>query len=232
MTLEIKSLYVEVDGVAIVTDVSLSVAPGGMTAILGANGAGKSELVLGIAGVLSVPSGSVVVAGKELAGSAPEIVRQSGVAVVPEGHQVLSRLTVRDNLRAAGSIFGNMDQDVSKVLELFPELEPLLDQEAGTLSGGQQQMVALGHALMADPKYLVLDEMSLGLAPVIVSRLMNAIAELRQRGVGVLLIEQFTELALKNADYAVVMRQGALSYEGSPADLQSDEALLRKAYFG
>ncbi len=232
MALTVQSLTIENDGKTLVSEVSLSVAAGRMTAILGANGAGKSELVLGIAGMLPASAGRVLVDGTDITNKTPEIIRRAGVAVVPEGHQVLSHLSVKDNLRAAGSIFGNMEEGQQKVLHIFPELEVLQDQTAGTLSGGQQQMVALGHALMARPKYLILDEMSLGLAPVVVNRLMTAIRQLCDDGVGVLLIEQFTDLALQNADFLTVLRQGSVAFTGAPADIRRDDSILQSAYFG
>lgn len=232
MSLDIKNLSVLNEGKPVVTDVNLSVAPGEVTAILGANGAGKSELVLAVAGVLPVVGGSVSVDGDEITNKGPDVIRRAGVAVVPEGHHVLTRLSVNDNLRAAGSMLTNgMDQALADTYQLFPELAERKDQIAGTLSGGQQQMVTLGHALMSRPKYILIDEMSLGLAPLIVKRLMGVVQDLKAQGVGIILIEQFTDLALEISDHAIVLRGGKQHFNGLPKTLKQQPELLDAAYF-
>ncbi|MCC2109455.1 MAG: ABC transporter ATP-binding protein [Hyphomicrobiales bacterium] len=233
MTLSIENLTVLERGRAVVSDATLSVAPGKVTAVLGANGAGKSELVLAVAGMKPVTSGSVRLDGRELTGLPPDVIRGSGVAAVPEGHRVLTRLSVDDNLRAAGSLLAARDVEdaLASTYVLFPELADRKKQIAGTMSGGQQQMLAIGHALMCRPRYLLIDEMSLGLAPLIVKRLVLAIRELVARGVGVILVEQFIEVALSLADDAVVMRGGEVRYSGPAETLKNDHAVLDRAYF-
>lgn len=234
MTLEIKNLTVMNGSRAAVSDVSLSVAPGAVTAVIGANGAGKSELVLGICGMLSLAKGNVAIGGHDVTGKGPDIIRRSGIAAVPEGHVVFSRLSVDDNLRAAGAqlSLSELAEALEDTYAIFPELAERKTQLAGTMSGGQQQMVAIGHALMARPKFMLIDEMSLGLAPLIVRRLMDVVTNLKARGVGILLIEQFTELALGVADNALVLRNGKTRYNGPAAKLRENPELLDAAYFG
>lgn len=233
MALRIENLTVQQGGRAVVSGASLSVEPGKVTAVLGANGAGKSELALAVGGMLPVASGSVSVDDVALTGRAPNAVRAAGVAVVPEGHRVLTRLTVDDNLRAAGSLLtpDEVEETLGRTYALFPELAERKRQLAGTMSGGQQQMLAIGHAMMCRPRYLVIDEMSLGLAPLIVKRLVAAIDELVAAGSGIILVEQFTEVALSIADDAVVMRSGEVRYSGSAQSLKEDPSLLDRAYF-
>jgi branched-chain amino acid transport system ATP-binding protein len=216
----------------VVRGVDLDLAPGQVTALLGANGAGKSSFVLALAGVLRPAAGTVVIGSTQLAGKPPHVVRASGVAAVPEGHRVLTGLTVRENLEAAGSMLGRSDlrESVSEALELFPELETRLGQRAGTLSGGQQQMVALAQALVSRPRFLLADELSLGLAPLVVKRLAAAVARIAEMGTGVLLIEQFTAVALKLSTNAYLMERGEFRWSGTAADLQAQPELLHAAY--
>lgn len=232
MTLSVRGLVVSDGRRDVVAGVDLDIRPGSVTAVIGANGAGKSELVLALAGVLPVRSGSVTLDGAALP-AGPEAIRRAGVAAIPEGHRVLTRLSVEDNLRAAGSLLpDDLAGRLEETLAVFPELAERRGQLAGTLSGGQQQMVALAHALMCRPRYLLIDEMSLGLAPLVVKRLLGVVATLRDRGTGILLIEQFTDLALGMADDAVVLRSGRMRYNGSAQRLAGDAGLLHQAYFG
>lgn len=233
MSLSIMDLTIAPQGKTLVQGVSLSVSPGRILAILGANGAGKSELVSAIAGMLPVAKGTVMLAGKNLTNAAPNVIRQAGVAAVPEGHRVLTALTVDENLRAAGTVRpDDIEDNLSKTYARFPELAERKTQFAGTLSGGQQQMVAIGHALMAAPQYLIIDEMSLGLAPLIVKRLLDVVCALRDDGTGIILIEQFVDLALEIAEDAVVLRGGSVQYSGPARNLKADRTLLDNAYFG
>lgn len=230
--LEIKGLSVAVDGKTVVDGVSLTVRPGQVTALLGANGAGKSELVLAVAGLLPVAKGSVTVDGTPVTGAKPDRIRAAGVAAVPEGHQVLTQLTVAENLAVAGSLLSPSEADaaLAEVFAIFPELAERKQQLAGTLSGGQQQMVAIGHALMARPRFILIDEMSLGLAPLIVKRLTQVVAALAAKGMGVLLVEQFVEVALSLSSEVIVLRKGAVRLSSDPAELRADPTLLTAAY--
>lgn len=233
MSFDVTGLTVSDGPRKMVEGISFTLDPGTVTAVLGANGAGKSELVLGLAGMLPVTAGAVVADGTDLAGKGPDVIRTAGVAAVPEGHRVFTQLSVDDNLRAAGSgLDGDLDAALADTYAVFPELAERKAQSAGTMSGGQQQMLALGHALMCRPRYLLVDEMSLGLAPLVVKRLMDVVRELKARGVGILLIEQFTDLALGVADQALVLRGGKARYAGSPQALIDDKSLLDAAYFG
>ena len=233
MTLQVRSLSAGKDGRSVVSGIDLDIEPGEVTAVIGANGAGKSELVLALAGVLPLVSGDMWLDGRHYNGQTPEAIRRAGVAAVPEGHRVLTALSVEDNLRVAGTLLKQGAADrLRKTYGLFPELAERKQQLGGTLSGGQQQMLALGQALMAAPKYLLVDEMSLGLAPVVVKRLLGVIGELKATGTGILLIEQFTDLALGIAETAVVLRGGKIRYRGPAGYLASDKALLHNAYFG
>jgi len=233
MTLEVSNLQVKSGARRVVDGVSLRIVPGQVTAVLGANGAGKSELVLALAGMMPVAGGTVAMDGVDLTGKDPATIRRAGVAAVPEGHRVLTRLSVDDNLRAAGSLLPEgLEETLADTYALFPELAERKGQLAGTMSGGQQQMLALGHAMMCRPRVLLIDEMSLGLAPLVVKRLMGFVAGLKARGVGVLLIEPFTDLALGLSEEAVVLRGGKPRYAGPARALIDDSALLDAAYFG
>jgi len=233
VTLHVRGLSAGADGRTVITGIDLDVAPGTVTAVIGANGAGKSELVLALAGMLPIIAGEVLLDGKKLNGLGPEAIRRAGVAAVPEGHRVLTLLSVEDNLRVAGTLLQKgAAANLDKTYGLFPELAGRKQQLAGKLSGGQQQMLALGQALMAAPRYLLVDEMSLGLAPVIVKRLIGVIGELKASGTGILLIEQFTDLALGVAENAIVLRGGKMRYSGPAKALAGDKALLHNAYFG
>lgn len=233
MTLQVQGVRVGTGARKLVDGVSFTLEPGQVTAVLGANGAGKSELVLALAGMMPMAAGSVTVDGADVTGRDPATIRRAGLAAVPEGHRVLTRLTVDDNLRAAGAVLpGGLEAALAETYAVFPELAERKGQLAGTMSGGQQQMLALGHALMCRPRYLLIDEMSLGLAPLVVKRLMGVVRALKAQGVGVLLIEQFTDLALGVSENAIVLRGGVARYAGPAAALREDPALLDAAYFG
>jgi branched-chain amino acid transport system ATP-binding protein len=233
MSLEVSGLRVEAGSRVMIDALSFTLAPGRVVAVLGANGAGKSELVMALAGMLRPVAGSVVLEGKDITGAHPAVIRRAGLAAVPEGHRILTQLTVDDNLRAAGSILPRgVNEALDETYHLFPELAERRDQIAGTMSGGQQQMLALGHAMMARPRYLLIDEMSLGLAPVVVKRLMGFVADLAARGTAVLLIEQFADLALSIAHDAIVLRGGRERYAGPASGLRGNAARLNEAYFG
>lgn len=232
--LKVSNVTIKSNTRTVIEDVSLELAQGEIVALLGPNGAGKSELVLGIAGVMPLASGAVAVDDVFVNGAGIQAIRAAGVAAVPEGHQVLGGLSVIDNLRAAAPNLSAQERDaeVEQALAIFPELVALREQAAGSLSGGQQQMVAIAQALVSRPRFLLIDEMSLGLAPVIIDRLIGVIRDLRARGIGILLIEQFTQLALDVADRCYVLSQGALKFSGEPAQLKLDTSILEKAYLG
>lgn len=233
MVLEVTDLDVSAGSRKLVTGVSFRIEPGTVTAVLGANGAGKSELVLALAGMMPITAGRFTLDGQDLAGKGPDKIRKAGVAAVPEGHRVLTRLSVDDNLRAAGSVLDiGIIETLADTYALFPELAERKTQIAGTMSGGQQQMLSLGHAMMCRPRFLLIDEMSLGLAPLVVKRLIGFVAGLKERGVGVLLIEQFTSLALSVSEDALVLRSGKVRFAGPASALRDDPALLDAAYFG
>jgi branched-chain amino acid transport system ATP-binding protein len=230
--LHVTDLVVHRGGRPVLHGVSLELRPGEITCLLGANGAGKSTLVTTMAGALPATRGSVALEGVELLGKAPEEVRRQGVAMVPEGHPVLSNLSVLDNLRAAGLMHRRADaeREVASALQLFPELIERRGIAAHFLSGGQKQMVAIAQALIARPRYLLVDELSFGLAPAIVTRLGETIAGIAAGGVGILLIEQFTTLALSLSSRAYVMERGEIAFAGSPDELRRNPAILHGAY--
>ncbi|WP_420567141.1 ABC transporter ATP-binding protein [Thalassovita sp.] len=233
MALELKKLSVVQDGRTLVDQIDLHLAPGSVTAVLGANGAGKSELVLAMAGMMAVSGGQMTLDGADLTGKGPDVIRAAGIAAVPEGHRVLTKLSVDDNLRAAGSLLPDgLEETLAETYSFFPELAERKKQIAGSMSGGQQQMLALGHAMMSRPRFLLVDEMSLGLAPLVVKRLMSFVTDLKTRGVGILLIEQFTDLALSVSEEALVLRGGQVRYSGRAENLIKDPELLDQAYFG
>lgn len=233
MSLVVTDLSVGTGARKLVQSVSFTLEPGTVTAVLGANGAGKSELVQALAGMMPIASGTVTLDAADLSGKSPALIRRAGIAAVPEGHRILTRLSVDDNLRAAGSILDTgLEATLEETYSLFPELAERKGQIAGTMSGGQQQMLALGHAMMCRPKYLLIDEMSLGLAPLVVKRLMGFVEGLKAQGTGVLLIEQFTELALGIAETAIVLRGGIPRYAGPAETLRNTPAALDAAYFG
>jgi branched-chain amino acid transport system ATP-binding protein len=230
--LEVQGLNVARSGKAVLHDVDLTIMPGKITALLGANGAGKSSLVLTMAGVLPATSGTIALDGRSIVGLRPEAVRASGVAAVPEGHQVLNDLSVEDNLKVAGSHLtrAQLRSALDVALDTFPELRERLQARSGNLSGGQQQMVALAQAIIARPRYLLADELSFGLAPVVVARLVPVLERLAAQGIGVLLIEQFTHIALKIAHKAYVMERGRICFAGEPRELVSNPEILHGAY--
>ncbi|MBR1217722.1 ABC transporter ATP-binding protein [Bradyrhizobium sp. U87765 SZCCT0131] len=229
---EIRDLVVHRAGKAVLHGVSLDIAPGEVTALVGANGAGKSSLVGAIAGALPVTTGHIIFDGQRIDGRPPDTVRRAGIAVVPEGHRILASLTVRDNLRAAGSMHTTaiLADEIERALALFPELKARLDIAGGALSGGQKQMVSMSQALIARPRFLLIDELSLGLAPAIVKRLAETLPRITAGGTGILLIEQFTTLALSLSRQAYVLERGRIVFSGSAATLQDNPDILHSAY--
>ena len=210
--------------------VSLEVGKGEVVSLLGANGAGKSTTLKTISGVVRAGRGEVRFGGQDITSAAPGAIVKLGVVHCPEGRQVFPDLTVRENLQMGAYARGSRKR-VDKVLETFPALRDRVHQPAGTLSGGEQQMLAIGRALMAEPRLLLLDEPSLGLAPLIVEWIFQIIAGFRDEGVSVLLVEQNAALALGVADRAYVLSHGEVRHSGSAEAVKGSEA-LRKAYLG
>jgi branched-chain amino acid transport system ATP-binding protein len=231
-TLALSDVRVERGGREVVRGVSLRAPSGEITALLGPNGAGKSSLVLAIAGVIPLSSGEIKAGDETISGRRPELVRRAGVATVPEGHRILGKLTVTDNLRVATGRLprGEREAALERVQELFPQLRKLGDRFAGTLSGGEQQMLALAQGMLERPRFLIIDELSLGLAPAIVKRLVPAIERIAAEGIGVLLIEQFTSLALGVASTAHVLVRGSVRLSESAVELRDDSQRLEAAY--
>jgi branched-chain amino acid transport system ATP-binding protein len=231
-SLVLDGICVERGGRRVVRDVTITVPAGQVTALLGPNGAGKSSLVLAIGGVLRPRPGSVSLDGLELSGKRPEKIRAAGVAIVPEGRRLLPDLTVDDNIRVATYALSAPAAAAgrARALELFPALEKRLNLPARSLSGGEQQMVVLAQALVSQPKYLLIDELSLGLAPVVVNRLIPVIRAVADSGIGVLLIEQFATVALGLATGAYVMEGGVIRYAGTAGELHDKPDLLHSAY--
>jgi branched-chain amino acid transport system ATP-binding protein len=231
-TLKIENLTVVLAHRSVVRDVSLEVPPAAITALLGPNGAGKSTLVLTVGGVLKPAAGSVRLGERDLTRQSPEKVRAAGVAIVPEGRKLLSELTVEENLRVATYTQPRNEATASidGTLELFPELKKRWQLTARSLSGGEQQMLVLAQALSSKPTTLLVDELSLGLAPAVVKRLVPRLEAVAQTGVGVLLIEQFANIALHYASAAYVIEGGRIRYSGDAATLREHPEMLASAY--
>ena len=213
--------------------VSLEVPEGSSVTVLGANGAGKSSLIGVISGLRAATRGTVTLEGREIQNIPPYVIARLGLATVPEGRRTFVDMTVSDNLMMGAFLprgRKSLTQTMDEVLTLFPVLKNRMTQRAGTLSGGEQQMLAIGRALMSRPSILILDELSLGLAPVIVQEIYRVLAELRNR-VTMLLVEQSVEMALKNSTYAYILETGRIVREGPSAELLRDPA-IKEAYLG
>jgi branched-chain amino acid transport system ATP-binding protein len=212
--------------------VSLTVAEGEIVAVLGANGAGKTTTLRAISGTVR-RSGTIRFAGKSIGGRAPEAVARLGIAHVPEGRGTFSELSVRDNLRLGGYTRrrGEVKAGLERVFALFPRLAERRAQQAGTLSGGEQQMLALGRALMARPRLLLLDEPSLGLAPLLVREIFGALARMNEAGTTVVVVEQNASIALAAASRAYVLETGRVVLGGDAAELRANES-VRRSYLG
>jgi branched-chain amino acid transport system ATP-binding protein len=232
--LKVRGVHVARGGKPVVHGVDLDVRPGEIVALLGPNGAGKSSTVLALAGAIPRAAGSVWLGDTLLDGLSADGVRRAGLAIVPEGHQVLGALSVRDNLLVAALSLPRREVDAAlqRVLAILPELGERLEQPARSLSGGQKQMVCVAQALIVSPSILVIDELSLGLAPLVVHRLADVVRACADRGVGVLLIEQFTTLALKIASRACVLQRGRTAWAGESQVLRERPEILHGSYLG
>ena len=231
--LEVKDLVVRYGGITAVDGVSLRVEEHETVALIGANGAGKSTVLNTISGLLHPRSGSIVFNGKDLKGVAPHKIVQRGLAQCPEGRRIFLQMTVEDNLEMGGFTQpgASVAPEMEDVYRRFPRLQERRKQVAGTLSGGEQQMLAMGRALMSKPKLLMLDEPSMGLAPILVEQIFDIIKELHAAGTTILLVEQNAQAALSVADRAYVLETGAISLSGTGKELMASDQ-VRKAYLG
>ena len=235
MTLKIKELSVSHGAIPALQEISFEVPDGKIVAVIGANGAGKTTLLRTISGLMKPTSGSISWNSQELSGNRPEEIVRSGIAHVSEGKSVIPELTVKENL-LLGSLWRKNREETSSTLanvyKLFPRIEERLSQRADTLSGGERQMLAIGRAMMSKPKLLLLDEPSLGLAPLVVEQIFQTISLLsKEMGLSVVLVEQNAMGALETADFGVVLNLGSLVTQGIASDLLNDSA-VRAAYLG
>ena len=232
--LKIKDLHVSYGGIRALRGVDLEVPDGKIVTLIGANGAGKSTMLPTISGLVKADSGSITYNDKELLGMPINKVLEEGIAQVPEGRRVFPDMTVLENLKIGAYLRkdkAEIEKDIQWVYSLFPRLEERSWQLAGTLSGGEQQMLAVGRALMSRPKVLMMDEPSLGLAPLVVQGIFDIIRTINEQGVTVLLIEQNANMALKVADIAYVLETGEITKTGTGAELLADES-IKEAYLG
>ncbi|PMB43040.1 ABC transporter ATP-binding protein [Fischerella thermalis CCMEE 5205] len=232
--LEIKNLYVNYGGIQALQNINLVVNNGEVVTLIGANGAGKTTTLRAISKIINPKSGEIIYSGRNITRRQPHEVVQLGIAHCPEGRRVLARQTVYDNLLLGAYIRSQQAEiknDIQHQFELFPRLAQRRNQLAGTLSGGEQQMLAIARALMSRPKLLLLDEPSLGLAPAIVREIFSIIENLRATGVTILLVEQNANLALQIADRGYVLEAGCITLTGAASQLITDER-VKKAYLG
>jgi branched-chain amino acid transport system ATP-binding protein len=233
--LQVRDLSVAYGPVTALRRVSLEVPTGEIVAVLGPNGAGKSTLLKTIAGLLAPADGSIIYEGEPIGGMRPESVVRKGICLVPEGRLVFPGLSVGENLRVGAlsrPADRTIDEDLKRMFEMFPVLGERARQQAGTLSGGEQQQLAIARGLMSRPRLMMLDEPSLGLAPIVVDRVFELIARLRDDGVTLLLVEQNVHLALEIANRASVLAVGEVVLSGSGEELRATEAGLERAYLG
>ena len=235
--LEIEGLQVAYGSLGVLKGIGLRVEEGEIVTILGSNGAGKTTTLRTIAGLIAPSAGRIRLEGKDIAGLPPYAVSARGLALVPEGRQLFPEHSVRENLELGAyrqlrqGRKAEFTRDLDGMFELFPRIAERLEQPAGLLSGGEQQMVAIARALLGRPRLLLLDEPSLGLAPILVQSIFDAFAKLRERGITILLVEQMATLALKVCDRAYVLELGAIALSGSRAEVAADPRVI-EAYLG
>ncbi len=230
--LEIKNMVVSYGGIEAVKNISLDVPEGEIVTLIGANGAGKSTTLKAIAGIVKARSASIMYDGVQIFGKAPYDIVKSGITLVPEGRKVFPNLTVKENLLMGAYLRrDDLSEDFRYVYDLFPRLKEREWQLAGTLSGGEQQMLAVGRALMSRPRLIMMDEPSLGLAPLVVKGIFDIIKEINKRGVTILLIEQNANMALKTAHIGYVLETGEITLCGMGQELLANES-VKKAYLG
>ena len=230
--LSIKDLQVHYGGIEAVKGISFDVSEGEIVTLIGANGAGKSSVLRSIAGLVKPSGGSITFCGDNITGRDSTVIVKRGITLVPEGRKIFPNLTVLENLKIGAYMRSDdISEDIQWVYDLFPRLRERSWQAGGTLSGGEQQMLAVGRALMARPKLIMMDEPSLGLAPLVVRDIFEIIRQINRQGVSILLIEQNANLALKVADSAYVMETGCITLSGAGRELLNNEA-VKKAYLG
>ncbi|HHW37329.1 MAG TPA: ABC transporter ATP-binding protein [Bacillales bacterium] len=232
--LKLQNIYVNYGSIEALRDVSLEVSKGSIVALLGSNGAGKSTTLKTISGLTKLISGKVIFDNENIQNLKPNQIVKKQIIHCPEGRQVFSQLTVLDNLRLGSYCRkdrGQIKKDLDHVLELFPRLKERLTQSGGTLSGGEQQMLAIGRALMGKPKLLLLDEPSLGLAPLIIDEIFKIIKNINKEGTSILLVEQNANLALSISDYAYILENGKVALSGKAKELKNNEK-VSELYLG
>jgi branched-chain amino acid transport system ATP-binding protein len=230
--LSIEQVSVARGGRTVLHEVDLSVGPGELVALLGPNGSGKSTLALAAIAALPLELGSISMSGVRIDKTSPDRARREGLILVPEGHRVLGQLSLLENLEVSAAYLRrpSAKNAVERALELFPELKDRLNVAASALSGGQKQMVALAQAFIGNPKVLIVDELSLGLAPVVTRRLIKTLLQMKAEGAAILLVEQFTSLALEVADRAYLLSRGRVVFDGAAIQLVEQPELLHQAY--
>ena len=233
MLLEIKGLNTFYGNLHALWDIDISVKEGNIVTLIGSNGAGKSTLLKSISGTVKPRSGEIIFDGRSIFGKPANHIVKEGITLSPEGRQIFPRMSVEENLRMGAYTHKGKDYSslFDRVFSLFPILKERFGQQAGTLSGGEQQMLAIGRALMSSPRLLMLDEPSLGLSPLLTETIFQLITEIKQQGVTILLIEQNAYMALSVADYSYVLENGRISMEGKGSDLLEDEKVI-SSYLG
>lgn len=234
MLLEVRDLHTAYGAIKALRGISFSVAKGQVVTLIGANGAGKTTTLNSISGVLNPASGQVTFDGKDITGWPSHLVTRLGLVQIPEGRQIVATMTVMENLKLGAYLrkdLTEVSRDMDSIFNRFTRLSERRHQKAGSLSGGEQQMLAVGRALMARPRMLMLDEPSMGLAPMLISEVFNIISDIKKQGIPILLVEQNARKALQIADYAYVLERGEVVYEGQAAKLQHDPRII-SAYLG
>jgi branched-chain amino acid transport system ATP-binding protein len=232
--LEIENLHVSYGAIVALRGISFQVQAGQVVSLIGANGAGKSTTINTLSGLIKPRKGAIRFDGHDLTGWRADRVARQGLIQVPEGRQIIATLTVQENLEMGAYLRKDQDavrRDIEAVFERFPRLQERRKQKAGSLSGGEQQMLAVGRALLASPRLLMLDEPSMGLAPLLVNEIFEIIRSIKDEGKTILLVEQNARKALEIADYAYVLERGQIVHAGPAADLRQDQAII-KAYLG
>lgn len=230
--LEIKNLSVHFGGIKAVDGISMDIPEGKIITLIGANGAGKSTILRSVSGIVKPQGGEILFGGESLIGKTPDAIVNRGITLVPEGRRVFPNLTVLENLKIGAYLRKDkLDNDIEYIYSLFPRLKERYWQLAGTLSGGEQQMLAVGRALMSKPRLIMMDEPSLGLAPLVVKDIFEIIKTINKSGITVLLNEQNANMALKIADLGYVIETGRISLTGTGTELLSNE-LVKEAYLG